>query len=335
MADGLGGMDRRSFVEAAVGVTLGAPVASPAAGGEPAPVPPARALRIALLQMAAHGADQEANAAKAEAWCRRAARQGADVALLPEMFSIGYTGFHKPEEAAKRAWQMQAVPRDGAWVNRFRALAAELDMAIAATYLERWPKSPRNAVTLIDRRGRDLFTYAKMHTCDFSAFEASCTPGDRVHAADLETRAGTVRVGAMICYDREFPETARLLMLEGAELVIVPNACILEEMRLGQFAARAFENAMALAMTNYAGPGFEGRSVAHMADGSRIAIAGTAEEMLVVDIPLDRLRKIRSESVWGNAFRRPHRYRALSRPRDLPEFRRMNAFGEPFRAAER
>ena len=75
----------------------------------------------------------------------------------------------------------------------------------------------------------------------------------------LETKGGPVRVGAMICMDREFSESARILMPKGAELILTPNACPLEAHRLGQFRARAFENMVGLAMANYAAPQYNGR----------------------------------------------------------------------------
>jgi N-carbamoylputrescine amidase len=83
-------------------------------------------------------------------------------------------------------------------------------------------------VSLIDRHGRIAFTYAKVHTCDFDLPERALTPGEDFHVAALDTAAGEVVVGAMICYDREFPESARVLMLKGVELILVPNACRLD-----------------------------------------------------------------------------------------------------------
>ena len=77
---------------------------------------------------------------------------------------------------------------------------------------------------MFDRRGRCTLTYAKVHTCDFEA-ERNLTPGDDFYVAELDTREGPVAIGAMICYDREFPESARILMLKGAESILVPNAC--------------------------------------------------------------------------------------------------------------
>lgn len=66
-----------------------------------------------------------------------------------------------------------------------------------------------------------------MHTCDFDK-EAALTPGDDFYVAALDTPHGPLNVGALICYDREFPESARLLMLKGAEVILTPNACELE-----------------------------------------------------------------------------------------------------------
>jgi predicted amidohydrolase len=167
--------------------------------------------RVALLQLAAYGADIDANLIKGEEHCRRAAAMNADVALFPEMWSIGYSPC--PAEAVQRkAWQQRAIGRDDRFVTHFQRLAQELDMAIAITYLERWSGAPRNSVSIIDRKGNVVMTYAKVHTCDFG-MEAACTPGDDFYVCDLDTRAGNVKVGAMICYDREFPESARILML--------------------------------------------------------------------------------------------------------------------------
>src|SRR5699024_7311931 len=103
---------------------------------------------------------------------------------------------------------------------------------------------------LFDRFGREAFTYAKVHTCDFGE-ERHLTPGDDFYVAELDTARGPVRVGAMICYDREFPESARILMLKGAELILVPNACPMELNRLSQLRGRAFENMTAIATCNY------------------------------------------------------------------------------------
>ena len=69
-----------------------------------------------------------------------------------------------------------------------------------------------------------------MHICDFGEEddEGVLDAGDHFITKDLDTRKGIIQVGSMICYDREFPESARILMLQGAELILVPNACSME-----------------------------------------------------------------------------------------------------------
>jgi len=277
-------------------------------------------LRVALLQMIACGNDQFANQAKGGAYCRQAKSMGADVALFPEMWNIGYTFFDPQQPAARAAWEAQAIGPDDAFVLGFRALARELDMAIALTYLQRWPGTPRNSVSLIDRHGEIVLTYAKVHTCAFD-IEAACTPGDGFHVCALDTALGPVQVGAMICFDREFPESARALMLQGAELILTPNACDMEANRLGQFRARAFENMLGVALANYAAPQENGHSVAfhgmayddhgHSRD-TLVIEAGEGEGIYLARFDLGALRAYRQREVWGAAFRRPQTYGLLT-----------------------
>ena len=185
-------------------------------------------LKIALLQIAP-GLTLEENLQKGLSACRQARQMGADIALFPEMWSNGYRIYGRPVPE----WTAEAIPADGPFVSAFGSLAQELGMAIGVTLLERCPSGPRNTLVLFDRFGRRVLTYAKVHTCDFDV-ERNLTPGDDFYVADLDTAAGTVKVGAMICFDREFPESARILMLQGAELILTPNACPMEINRLAQ-----------------------------------------------------------------------------------------------------
>ena len=164
---------------------------------------------VALLQLLP-GATAEENREKGLEACRRAAAAGADLALFPEMWSNGYR-IESPEQLAR-----EAVPADGAFVQSFAQCAKELGMAIGITFLEQYDPAPRNALRVFDLEGREALAYAKAHTCDFDV-ERFLTPGDGFPTAELDLGEGeTVRIGAMICYDREFPESARLLMLGGA-----------------------------------------------------------------------------------------------------------------------
>jgi len=288
-------------------------------------------LRVALLQMDGAAFEVEANAAKAEEFCRRAKELGADVALFPEMFSVAYR-FAAEHLGCLEGWKAFAQPPEGPFVARFRALARELDMAVAVTYLEAWEPSPRNTVTVIDRRGEPVLTYAKVHTCDFSD-EADLTPGDGFRVADLDTVGGSVLVGSMVCFDREFPESARVLMLQGAELILSPNSCEMETNRTAQLRARAYENMVAIALANYPSEGgrsmaFDGVAFTEIDGPSRdmlVVEAGPEEGVFLADIDLDRLRRYRNEESWGNAYRRPRLYGALLDEEVKPPFVRSDA----------
>lgn len=278
-------------------------------------------LRLALLQLAAAGRDPEANAERGEAACREAAARGAELALLPEMWSVGYRGFDPERPGEREAWLALATPREGPFVARFRALARELGLAVALPFLERREGAPRNALLLLDREGREVLHYAKVHLGVWDPPDTACAPGESFPVAALETAAGPVRVGAMICFDREFPEAARLLMLGGAELLLTPNACRLDDpeeglgdVRLAQLRGRAFENLLAVAMANYAAPDQDGRSLAIGPNGAVLAQAGSGEEVLLVDLDLDALRAFRARHGDRDRPRCPERYAPLASP---------------------
>ena len=286
-------------------------------------------LRVALLQLLPGGSLEE-NRQKGLEGCRRAKAAGADIALFPEMWSTGYDLPKDPQGLRDRA-----VPADGEFIQAFGRLAAQLEMAIAVTLLESWDPSPRNTVILFDRHGSRVLTYAKVHTCDFDA-ERLLTPGDDFPTAELDTAAGPVQVGAMICYDREFPESARILMLKGAELILVPNACPMEINRLSQLRGRAFENMLGIATCNYpAGqPDCNGHSsafdgVAYLPGqhGSRdicLLEAGGEEGIYQAVFDLEVLRRYRENEVHGNAYRHPGKYRLLTEERIRTSFCRSD-----------
>lgn len=172
-------------------------------------------LVVALLQLLPTGT-LEGNLEKGLFACRKARSMGADVALFPEMWS---TGYQFPPQG-----DGPAIPKDHSFLQAFQSLARELSMAIGITYLEEFSPLPRNSFALFDFQGRRVLDYAKVHTCDFGD-EYALTPGDSFPVTTLKTPKGPVQVGCMICYDREFPESARLLMLGGAEIILTPNAC--------------------------------------------------------------------------------------------------------------
>ncbi len=292
-------------------------------------------LVVALLQLYPDENNLEVNAAKAVDACREAAEKGADIALLPEMWSIGYTRFDPDKPGDKEYFYTLARAKDSDYVQQFARLADELDMAIGFTYLEAYDPLPRNTITLFDRHGEEVLTYAKVHTSDFKSMERSMTPGDGFHVATLDTAKGPVEVGAMTCFDREQPESARILMLKGAELVLTPNACNLDTLRLDQFKIRAWENVMNVAMANYAEPQLNGRSVAYNAAGERKVLARGEPGVYLAEFDLEDLRERRQRVIWGNAYRRPHRYDLLAAPERAPVWQRTDGIGEPYEPSDR
>lgn len=290
---------------------------------------------VALLQMQPDKDNVTTNLAIAEQYCRQAEEQGADVALMPEMWSIGYTGFEAQKPGAREAFAAKALRKDGPEIQHFSALAKELDMAIGVTYLQTFTPASRNAITLFDRHGREVFTYAKVHTCDFIPMEAATQPGNAFFVGDLDAKAGVVKVGAMICFDREQPESARILMLKGAEIILTPNACGLGELHIDQFKIRAWENCVGAALANYPEPYQNGNSTAYDPEGKCLVRAGQASGIFLARFDLGKLRATRARTIWGNAYRRPHRYGILPNLEKDTVWRRLDANGAAYDASSR
>ena len=284
-------------------------------------------IKLALLQLLPTGT-AEGNIRKGIAACEKAAEMGADIALFPEMWNVGYD---IPDDIGKL--RKIAAARDSRFSSEFSLLAKRLGMAIAVTYLEEYDPTPRNSVTLFDMHGREVYTYAKVHTCDFGE-EKRLTPGDEFFVGELETRAGRIKTGSMICYDREFPESARILTLMGAELILVPNACPMEINRLSQLRGRAYENMICVATCNYpeGQPDCNGHSsvfdgIAYLPElpDSRdtcILEADGSEGIFTAGLDVDTLRRYRETEVHGNAYRRPELYgKLLDRSVEYPFIR--------------
>ena len=270
-------------------------------------------IRLALAQVLPPD-DEKASLALALTQIEQAAEVGADLVLFPELLNNGY---HLHGD-----WARHELATDDPWIMTLVDKAKSLSLAVAIPFLEHNPGAgPYNAVTVFDRQGGRVLHYRKVHTCAFAA-EGGLSPGDSFPTATLETARGKVTIGAMICFDREFPESARLLMLAGAELILVPNACVMERHRQGLLEARAFENSVTVALTNYAGPDYRGGSsvvgpIVFGEEGQPLDIvlgrAGEGPQLLVVDVDLEAQRKWTQAEVWGSPWRRPEAYSGLGR----------------------
>lgn len=273
-------------------------------------------LKVALLQLLP-GRNLEEQFMIGRAACEKAKDMDADIALFPEMWSDGYV---IPED--EKAVNELSISADSDFIQGFRNLAEKLQIAVGITFLERHNPKPRNSMILFDRNGKQVLHYSKVHTCDFD-LERMLSSGEDFYVADLDIGRGTVKVGSMICFDREFPESARILMLKGAEVVLAPNACPLEINRLAALRTRAYENMFAIATCNYpAGqPDCNGHSavfdgVAWLREepGVRdmcIFEAPGGEGVYLAEIDLDMLREYRANEVMGNKYRHPGKYGIL------------------------
>jgi predicted amidohydrolase len=234
----------------------------------------------------------------------REARAAAHIVLFPEMYSNGYAPFDRDDPAAHARWLAGAQAVDGDFVGQFRGAARASGVHVVATFLEAAQPKPFNAAVLIDPRGDVVLHHRKVHICDFDTPEFACARGETFDVTAIETSAGPVRVGLMICMDREFPEAARVLSRKGAEIALVPNCCALAndpdcgDVRIAQMRGRAFETVMGIAVANYPAPRCDGHSFAVDARGRIIVMAGASPGLSVAEFDLAAIRAARMDDAF-------------------------------------
>ncbi|MDQ3103124.1 MAG: carbon-nitrogen hydrolase family protein [Actinomycetota bacterium] len=177
-------------------------------------------MRAAAIQMNST-TDVDANVEAAERLLRKAVRDGAELAVLPEKWSLLGSGERMAE---------LAEPLDGPVVGAARSWAAELDVhLLAGSVAERVPgrELMSNTSLLVDRRGEIVATYRKIHMFDVDvggvAYRESAheLAGSEIVVAPLEDG---LTLGMTVCYDLRFPELFRILALGGAGAITVPSA---------------------------------------------------------------------------------------------------------------
>ncbi|TVL93216.1 carbon-nitrogen hydrolase family protein [Streptomyces sp. SAJ15] len=262
-------------------------------------------LRTALLQSSGHPGDVSANLQVLGDAAGRAAAAGAGLLVTSELFLTGYAiGDAVPE---------LAEPADGPGATALARIAAEHGIAIACGYPERDGDTLYNSVQLFGADGSRLANYRKTHL--FGDFEtAHFTPGDEpVVQAELDG----VRIGLLICYDVEFPETVRAHALAGTELLAVPTALMRPYEIVPQtlLPARAWESQLYIAYANRCGLEgefhFAGLSCLAAPDGTARARAGAAEDLVTADVDTDSLKASRAENTYLSD-RRPELYASLA-----------------------
>ncbi len=279
---------------------------------------------VALLQLSPTD-PIENNMLKGIKYCKKAKEMGADIAVFPEMWNTGYEmlfeGDLKDQDNIHQEkidkWNSKAIENDNEFINQYINLAKELEMAIAITYLEKTEQKPKNTVIIINRNGNIVSKYSKVHTVD-SKMEAYTEPGLEFKTCDLDYGRGKVKLGTMICFDRDFPESARILMLQGSEIIIVPNACYMSKIRLEQLKVRAYENMLGIVTVNYANHGGKSsaynpivRNINKHELNSEMLVMNEKEDIKIVQFNMSEIREYRSRETLGDAYRKPYAYNQL------------------------
>lgn len=262
--------------------------------------------RVAILQKRAKNAQIEENMADICDAIKTASENKADILLLPECYM---TGYDLPMTYEK------SISEDCDEIKKICKAAAEYKLGVVLTAFTKGKSRPQNTAFVISKAGNILMKYAKVHTCDF-ADEKNLESGKEFNVCDFDK----IKLGVMICYDREYPESARILMLKGAEIILVPNDCESMRPRLQALSTRAYENMVGIAMAN---PGGEnaGCSCAYSpicwdrdgkcVDNTLLLADEFSEGIFYADFDMDAIRAYRSREMMGNTFRKVEAYGAL------------------------
>ena len=279
---------------------------------------------IALLQLTPTDSIEN-NMLKGIEYCKRAKQMGADIAVFPEMWNNGYEMLFEgdlkdqnniPLEKINN-WNSKAIENDDKFIKSYIDVAKKLQIAIAITYLEKSDEKPKNTVIIIDRNGEIVLKYSKIHTVDCK-MEAYTEPGTEFKTCELDYKKGKVKLGTMICFDRDFPESARILMLQGSEIILVPNACYMSKIRLEQLKVRAYENMVGIVTVNYANHGGKSsvyspivRNINKHELNSEMLVMNDKENIKMVQFNMSEIREYRSREALGDAYRKPNTYKLL------------------------
>jgi N-carbamoylputrescine amidase len=264
---------------------------------------------LGLVQMAMDE-NPETNRRRALEFCVQAARQGAQIICLPELFASRY--FCQREEAGRFDL---AEPLDGPSAHIFGEFAAQRHVAVVVPVFERRAAGVyHNSVLVIDADGKSLGCYRKMHIPDDPAYYEKFyfTPGDLGFKA-FATRHGVV--APLICWDQWYPEAARLATMRGPSALLYPTAIGWHPHEKAPYGQAQYEawltvqrghaiaNGVYVAAANRVGyetetdqPGIEFWGASFIADPQGVLLAQAshdAEEVLLANIDLEHIENIR------------------------------------------
>ena len=177
-----------------------------------------RLVKVAATQMSCTSNIEE-NITRGEALVREAAKEGANIILLQELFETPY--FCQKEKPEYYGFATELEKNKA--VNHFKLIAAELDVVLPISFYEKKNNARYNSLAMINADGEILGVYRKSHIPDGPGYEEKYyfNPGDTGFRV-WETQYGKIGVG--VCWDQWFPEAARCMALMGAELLLYPTA---------------------------------------------------------------------------------------------------------------
>lgn len=204
-----------------------------------------KTVTLAALSLTPEPWDKQANYAKLEKYARQAAAQGAQVIVAPEGYLEGYVGNqHRTPGLTRERYAAEAAePLDGPLLSRIRALAKELKVHLMVGFAERRAAQVLNSAVMFSPGGAVVLHYSKSHTMNDEPFN---TKGNQFPVAKTEYGEW----GALICFDRQVPETARILALKGADILFVPAWGGYGEINDQMMRVRAYENGVNLAFVH-------------------------------------------------------------------------------------
>jgi predicted amidohydrolase len=264
-------------------------------------------MRVAIAQLST-SVDKTANLEKAIQYIAKAKSFGADFVIIPEF----YMALATPKSGVLPV--DAAEPLDGPFVTALKEAARANEIyVICGLYETKLDDQKRayNTTVFIDRSGQLVHSYRKTHLYDAFSYHESDTiiPGDNQYKI-VETEFG--KIGLMVCYELRFPEIARQFALQGADILFVPAGWVAGSMKEDHWQtlirARAIENTMFVCGANLVGDIFSGRSIIVDPMGVILASAGEEETLIVSDIDLDRIRRVR-EKLPSVRHRKPEFYR--------------------------
>jgi predicted amidohydrolase len=262
---------------------------------------------VAGVQFAGLAGQKDRNIATAERLIRQAAAQRAQVVMTPEVVLSGFVGGEQERKLAE--------PIPGPTTRRFGALAKELGVYLLIGISELREGQICNAMQVLSPEGELMGVMRKVHINKFET-SGGWRNGSEFPVWELKTPTGCFRGGIMICYDRELPESARILMLQGADVIFNPLACSCptDDIHRCLLRTRAFENELYVFMVNHAAPRQNGHSMVFDFRGRIVRELDEKEGLLVQELDLDALNQHRAKGIYGFHHRRPELYGILCDP---------------------